>query len=503
MFLLCCCCGKKSTSVTDVVADQSRQTRTSQRSVAVPDASAATGNKDERSQWRFPLFGRPFIKEIHPEKEKQNVATSDDKTTGSKQKAKKPRWWHRCKKRRQVAPAVEEQSLKERCHSTPHQDEVVEFKGLTKEEERLLEEDKKVPPTVPKKEEEDAVSTTNIVRHQQGKCHGLPNPAQICYMNSCLQSLLTLEDFVRAISGQEQVWSLIPEATLMRSFMDIKGSHLSSDARHKINLLDAFKKAVSVWAPEFQDLHQKDAHEFLTSVLEQMRCLGPRLQGMAASMGRVYSCPVEDHLVFKMQNTRTCKRCSAGSTREEEFTNLSLDLVPGGTVEQMLQDYLMETQLEYKCVCGATTSGQRSSFVTLPRVLVLHLKRFRFSPSFQLEKVCDPVVLFRELVVSSNQGGGCYSLVSTISHIGLTARSGHYISDGTDLDVGMEDPTDRWFTYNDAEVTETSGDSVCDQRQKNAYILFYKRHVRVQHCHICTEVTHINEMMWQRQRHKH
>ncbi len=55
-------------------------------------------------------------------------------------------------------------------------------------------------------------------------------------------------------------------------------------------------------------MYLQDAHEFLTSVLEQMRCLGPQLQMTAASVGTTYSCPVEDHLVFKMANTRTCKR---------------------------------------------------------------------------------------------------------------------------------------------------------------------------------------------------
>lgn len=34
----------------------------------------------------------------------------------------------------------------------------------------------------------------------------------------------------------------------------------------------------------------------------------------------------------------TC-RCGARSVREEEFTNLSLDLVPGVSVQQLLQDY--------------------------------------------------------------------------------------------------------------------------------------------------------------------
>ncbi len=258
---------------------------------------------------------------------------------------------------------MEDQSLKKQCLSTAHQDAVVEFKGR-KMEERLLKEDKKVLQVVPRKEGKGAVSSTKTLRHQQIKCLGwvhlhkhththtrtgeenkavsnrsktelrgendvqfvnmqlknewywhvfdllclcvrFPNPAQICYLNSCLQSLLTLEDFVRAIACQEQVWSLNPEAALMRysnlqilplilcscctrsvlmaetmlltsppllsrSFMDIRGSHFSSDGRHKIRLLAAFKKAVSAWAPEFHDLHQKVSKLVLGFVLSPL-----------------------------------------------------------------------------------------------------------------------------------------------------------------------------------------------------------------------------------------
>ncbi|KAE8280598.1 hypothetical protein D5F01_LYC21161 [Larimichthys crocea] len=101
------------------------------------------------------------------------------------------------------------------------------------------------------------------------------------------------------------------------------------------------------------------------------------------------------------------KRYGAASTTEEEYTNLSLDLLPrGGTVEEMLHHYL--------------------------------------------------------------KSGGCFSLVSTISHVSYTA--------GCDVNVAQEDPSDRWFTYNDEEVTETTGKSVCDEQKNISYILFYKRH---------------------------
>lgn len=59
---------------------------------------------------------------------------------------------------------------------------------------------------------------------------------------------------------------------------------------------------------------------------------------------------------------------------------------------------------------------------------------------------------------------------------------GHYVSDGVHPDADMYDTNDHWLTYNDSEVTPTSVASVCSQCQQTAYILFYQRGVRGQHC---------------------
>ncbi|KAL7408696.1 hypothetical protein ABVT39_027896 [Epinephelus coioides] len=305
-------------------------------------------------------------------------------------------------------------------------------------------------------------------------CFGFPNIGQTCYMNASLQSILTLEDFIGDISRMEHVWSSVPEAQLMRSLMNVRDVHSSIDAQVKIPFLQFFKDVVSAQAPDFWDTLQKDAHEFLTAVLEQMRGLAPLLQETAAFMGTHYTCPVEDHLVITMENTRTCKSCGAQSVRQEEFTNLSLDLLPGGSVEEMLQEYLKETEVEFKCDCGGNASSCRSSLFALPQVLILQLKRFRYSPFFELEKVDDPVRLTRDLLVSSTRDGGCYSLISAISHFGST-EMGHYISEGIHPDNNPDEPDDHWLTYNDSMVYETSGKLVCEQQERGAYILFYKR----------------------------
>lgn len=55
-------------------------------------------------------------------------------------------------------------------------------------------------------------------------------------------------------------------------------------------------------------LFVQDAHEFLTTVLYQIRKLSPLLEQIAASKGKIYTCPVEKHLLFKMQTIRTCRR---------------------------------------------------------------------------------------------------------------------------------------------------------------------------------------------------
>nr|XP_046259504.1 ubiquitin carboxyl-terminal hydrolase 37-like [Scatophagus argus] len=301
--------------------------------------------------------------------------------------------------------------------------------------------------------------STEVVQSRTVDPFGFPNIGQSCYMNSSLQSILALEDFVRDISRMEQVWSSVPQGNLMRSLMKIRDVHASTDPKIKSSLLHSFKKTISIQAPEFRDNQQKDAHEFLTAVFSQMRSLGPLLKETAALKGISYTCPVEDHLVFSMDSTRTCKSCGSQSASQEEFCNLSLDLISGGSIEQMLEGYLKETDLEFKCECGGTSSGQTLSFATLPRVLILHLKRFCFTPSHTLEKIQDPVQLLSHLKVSCKQDVGFYSLVSVINHFGVS-RTGHYVCDGICPD-SPDDEHNRWLTFNDSMVHKTTSTSVC------------------------------------------
>lgn len=55
--------------------------------------------------------------------------------------------------------------------------------------------------------------------------------------------------------------------------------------------------------------------------------------------------------------------------------------------------------------------------------------------------------------------------------------SGHYICDSVHPCKDVGESPDRWLTFNDSQVFETSGSRICKERQRSAYILFYKKQV--------------------------
>ncbi|KAK0155507.1 Ubiquitin hydrolase B [Merluccius polli] len=126
-------------------------------------------------------------------------------------------------------------------------------------------------------------------------------------------------------------------------------------------------------------------------------------------------------------------------------------------------------------------SEQVRHFLTLPRVLVLHVKRYH-NDGAQLRKVTDavgipPLLSLASLVGEQGDAAGMdtedhsnqttYRLSGIISHLGESIDTGHYISD-----IVGENGT-GWLTLNDSHVTKTAEATVLKTREETAYILFY------------------------------
>ncbi|KAG5267750.1 hypothetical protein AALO_G00225280 [Alosa alosa] len=236
--------------------------------------------------------------------------------------------------------------------------------------------------------------------------------------------------------------------------------------------------------------------------------------------GVSYQCPVDTQLSFQLQHIRTCRSCGLESRREESSTFLSIQMVAQGTVHKSLERYFSEAEVEFSCeVCGGQTSGLKCSFHTLPRVLILHLKRFcpftltkkeahlqldaelqisqrtedimrrcRTSPqthstgsghcpaalsALEGETHSEASSMAQELEAGTERqtlvrGSSTYTLTSIVSHIGEDMDHGHYISDCAE-EGGL------WLTFNDEVVSPTTLKAVLRARASSAYILFYTR----------------------------
>lgn len=69
---------------------------------------------------------------------------------------------------------------------------------------------------------------------------------------------------------------------------------------------------------------------------------------------------------------------------------------------KLLQAYLGEEEIEHKCKCGGDTAKLTKTLTTLPRILVLHLKRFRHS-MVSVSKIKRTVHIPSELNLSKAQ----------------------------------------------------------------------------------------------------
>ena len=112
------------------------------------------------------------------------------------------------------------------------------------------------------------------------------------------------------------------------------------------------------------------------------------------------------------------------------------------------------------------------SVYKLPKILVLHLKRFSFD-SFRREKVTAPVA-FKDTELSLEacyaadaelNKSVSYDLVGVVNHMG-NINGGHYTADC------FNSETQEWYNYNDANVTLVDKPRT---ESSSAYILFYQQ----------------------------
>ena len=192
------------------------------------------------------------------------------------------------------------------------------------------------------------------------------------------------------------------------------------------------------------------------------------------------------HEIFEgvLTSETKCLTCETASQRDETFLDLSIDLDEHSSVTSCLRKFSAEEMLcernKFHCDnCGGLQEAEkRMKIKRLPKVLALHLKRFKYTEDMtRLQKLFHRVVYPYHLRMFNTTDDAedpdrLYELYAVVVHIGGNAYHGHYVSVIKTQDRGwllfddeMVEPVDKHYVRN------FFGDK---PGMACAYVLFYQ-----------------------------
>uniref|UniRef100_A0A8C4TPI2 Ubiquitin carboxyl-terminal hydrolase 47-like n=1 Tax=Erpetoichthys calabaricus TaxID=27687 RepID=A0A8C4TPI2_ERPCA len=235
---------------------------------------------------------------------------------------------------------------------------------------------------------------------------------------------------------------------------------------------------------------QQDLEEFFQMVINAINVEDVR---------KVYEVALLDSL--------TCLRCNTETTTTLSYLDISLPLSMDSSaqLEGVLQHFLEEEDMkgEDKPFCEKCKTKQvmrkKSSFVTLPQVLVIHLNRFVYDIQHQrhvkLEKPVDiphtlrfkknleEILRRRDRNPDKDPGYERFKLFSICVHCGDVER-GHYYA------YIRHHENDQWYLCNDSAVRKTDWSYIREKlRMKDARndsdVIWRNFHNKVQSRYVC------------------
>ncbi|ERE61066.1 ubiquitin carboxyl-terminal hydrolase 37 [Cricetulus griseus] len=244
---------------------------------------------------------------------------------------------------------------------------------------------------------------------------GFPNLGNTCYMNSILQSVFGIPTFAKDLLTQGIPWDKVSCDDLIKPLSQLLVLKDIRDVEIKGQLLMTVKKTISTVADTFLGDEQNDAHEFLSQCLEQLKLNMEKLNAMCcsereneAASSRRFICPVAANFEIELHSSIVCEGCGEATLNTEVSNYLSVDL-PQGTkdhplsIQKSLDLFFTPEKIEHNCEnCKNKNSVLRYTWRRLPRVLIVHLKRYHFTANRMLVKSQQPVEISKYLTVASH-----------------------------------------------------------------------------------------------------
>lgn len=271
----------------------------------------------------------------------------------------------------------------------------------------------------------------------------------------------------------------------------------------------------------FRSAMHQDAHEFLNLLLNQVvdnvelfakqlpaiegaqanggapekglsTAMSSAIAGAHADTNGMDTHWVHDLFEGLLTSETRCLTCENTSQRDEPFLDLSVDLAAHTSVTSCLRKFSEEEMLcernKFHCdMCGGLQEAEkRMKIKRLPRVLALHLKRFKYTEDLQrLQKLFHRVVYPFHLRLfntteDADDSDRLYELYAVVVHIGGGPYHGHYVSIIKTQDRGwllfddeLVEPVDKSYVLNFFGGEPIPG--LQDAKQLAcAYVLFYQ-----------------------------
>lgn len=175
----------------------------------------------------------------------------------------------------------------------------------------------------------------------------------------------------------------------------------------------------------------------------------------------------------------------------DPFQHVQLDISEAESIEEAIEHINSHEKISYKMNNNSKEIQiKKQTFIDkLPRVLIIHLKRFSFlkDQDMGIEKLRKKVAYGHTLhipsEVLSNKSGqdddNEYKLVGVVYHHGNSAQGGHYTSDVLRNKDDDDENSSEWIRIDDTSLKVIKPAEVInggsEENIKNAYILMYER----------------------------
>ncbi|KAL6093428.1 hypothetical protein STEG23_029213 [Scotinomys teguina] len=261
---------------------------------------------------------------------------------------------------------------------------------------------------------------------KQLKREGFPNLGNTCYMNSILQSVFGIPTFAKDLLTQGIPWEKVSYDDLIKPLSQLLVLKDIRDIEVKGELLINVKKSISTVADTFLGDEQNDAHEFLSQCLDQLKLNMEKLNAMwitemdneiegsspptyaETAIPKRFICPVSANFEIELQSSIVCEACGEATLNTEVSNYLSVDLHQGTkdhplSIQRSLDLFFTPEKIERNCAkCKNKNSVLKYTLKRLPRVLIVHLKRYHLTANGLLVKSQQPVEISKYLDVSSH-----------------------------------------------------------------------------------------------------